>query len=1410
MKFNLKIKLLITMVIIGVVPLLVATFITSEIAKDSLVHETLDKLNISSEIKQTQIVSYFKEREADLFILSKRKDIKAIFDSFINYHKKTGVNSNQIYPVNTEEWNKIVDDMEDLTSDFLENYGYYDIFFICANHGHVMYSENQESDLGENLSSGELKNSGLAKTYQNVVKEKGFVFQDFEPYSPSNNQYSAFLGYPVFDKKEKLIGVIALQLDKRKINQIVQERTGMGNSGESYLVGLDKNNTTSFRCEPILRNKKIGDEVSNKAIKLCFFEKKENTVRQLNENGIIEYNHYHYFELYGNQWGLFSAINADEILEPVAKLQSTMLILGFVGIVLIALFSLYFANTLSRPIISLTEMAKQISIGNLKQKIITKTKDEIGALTESFQKMQTNLTQVVEQAKKVALGDYKSQIEPKSEKDELSISINNMTISLDKLSTETQKQNWLKTGQNKLNEVMRGDLDIPTLSNNIITYLAKYLEASIGAFYVYYEEKETLKLTGSFAFTMRKGLSKTYNIGEGIVGQAALEKKIISLTEIPENYIRINSALGDSIPKNIIVAPIILNNVIKGVIEFGAFREFTNEQLELINMVDENIAISINSAIARTKLKKLFETTKEQAVSLQEQQEMLQTSNEELEEQTKKLLQSEIELKAQQEELQTSNEELEEQTQKLRESELELKSQQEELQTTNEELEEKTQYLAGQKEEIQIKNSELETTKLKLEKKAKELEITSKYKSEFLANMSHELRTPLNSLLILSQDLANNKPENLTEDQIESAEIINKSGNDLLLLINDILDLSKIEAGKMNINVDKIFLHDFIKNLSKDFTPMANQKGLTLDINFEDNLPNAIYSDPLRTNQIMRNLISNAVKFTEEGKVILKIHRPANDIDLSRSGLDRNKTIGISVIDNGIGIPSEKLNEIFEAFHQIDGSTSRKYTGTGLGLSITRELVKILKGEIQVKSVEDKGSTFTVYLPISINDNGLDNSSFDTKFSCHSEINSNLNHYIINNDLQGQESFPAPTIDDDRENLHTNDRVILVIEDDLNFATTLHKFCKERNFKFIHSADGRNGIDLAKKHLPDAIILDIKLPGIEGWGVLQALKDNSTTRHIPIHMMSVEEENIDALKKGAIGYLTKPITNSQLNKAFEKIEDLMERNIKDLLIIEDDQNLQKSIVKLIGNGDVKSKAVSTGFDAMNELETVSYDCVILDLNLPDYSGFELLKKIEESNEITVPPIIVYTGRELTKEEDYELQKYASSIIIKGVKSEERLLDETALFLHRVVDNLPTPKKNIITKLHDKDALFENKRILLADDDMRNVYAISKILEDKGMEVLKAPNGQKSLEILEKENNIDLVLMDIMMPIMDGYDAMKEIRKQEKLWNLPIIALTAKAMKEDRDKCISAGANDYLPKPVDIDRLLSLIRVWLYK
>lgn len=935
---------------------------------------------------------------------------------------------------------------------------------------------------------------------------------------------------------------------------------------------------------------------------------------------------------------------------------------------------------------------------------------------------------------------------------------------LEKARKITEQVDWIKTGLASLNDLMRGNLSLTDFGNNVISAISNYLNAEVGIFYassVKYSE-DGFSVIGTYAFSDAEKLNQSIKNGEGLHGQAAIEKKQIIIDNIPNNYLKIKSGLGETLPHTICITPTIKDGIVTGIIEIGMLSQINEVQKQYLSEASILIALSMAAVQVREELETQFRHTQELAEELQRQQEELKASNEELEEQTMLLKQSEEKLKAQQEELQVSNEELE-----ARNDTLEL-----------------------QKREIEIARNDLNA-------KAEELELASKYKSEFLANMSHELRTPLNSLLILSKMLQENREGNLTNEQIESAEIIYNSGNDLLHLINEILDLAKIEAGRMDIHTEDVYVSELVDSVRNNFKHMAEDKGLVLNIIVGEKLPEYFESDRKRIEQILKNLISNSIKFTKKGEVKLTFKKPDYNTSFINPNLTSDNCLCMEVSDTGIGISKDKQKLIFQAFHQEEGGTSREYGGTGLGLSISRELANLLGGEITLSSEKGKGSKFMLYIP-------FQNQKSDNKSETFKTV-----HTIEKKPITKGLSDASEVLDDDRSIVKAGEKQILIIEDNVNFAKLLLNECRKKGFKGIIALNGEDGLLFAENYKPSAIILDIKLPGIDGYKVLEVLKENSRLRHIPVHIMSADDSTIEAFKKGAIGFLTKPPQKEQLDEAFNKLIDYSNRNMKSLLIAEDDNNLRESIVKLIGNGDVKTTAVSSGADVIKELLSSHYDCMIMDLGLSDISGFELLKTLEEKM-IKIPPVIVYTGKDLTRSEEEELRIHADSIIIKGVRSEERLLDEASLFLHRVVENLPSQKRKMIIDLHETDEMFKNKKLLLVDDDMRNMFALSKILGQKGFKLLKAENGIKALEVLKTETDIDLILMDIMMPEMDGYETIRRIRTKEKFFNTPIIALTAKAMKKDYAKCIEAGANDYLPKPLDVDRLCSMLRVWLYR
>jgi CheY-like chemotaxis protein/putative methionine-R-sulfoxide reductase with GAF domain len=1063
--------------------------------------------------------------------------------------------------------------------------------------------------------------------------------------------------------------------------------------------------------------------------------------------------------------------------ESASASALNFIFVTFLALALTLVPAFWIVHKLTHSIDTLVGVANEVALGNIDVQLEIDSKDEIGKLSSVFSSLMDTTKELATAADAIGQGNYDIEVKTRSEKDVLGNAISKMRLNLANMSKETKAQNWLKSGQTDLNEKMRGEQETTELAQNVITYLASYLDAKVGAIYLK-NEADTFKLLGSYAYTRRKNLSNQFKLGEGLIGQAALEKKPILITDVPDDYIKINSGLGEAAPLNILVTPFLYEGEVKGVIELGSFHQFNDLEMQFVQQIVENIAIAFHTAESRVELKRLLEESQAQSEELQSQQE----------------------------ELRVTNEELEEQTQALKESQENLKKQQEELKKANKELEQKTVDLTEQKKEIENKNSELEIARKEIEFKAADLELTSKYKSEFLANMSHELRTPLNSILILSRMLLENKKGNLNEKQVESARTINFSGSDLLELINEILDLSKIESGKMLINIDEMLLQQLPVYIKQNLAHLAEEKKLYLKVDLDKNLPQKIITDRQRVEQVIKNLMSNAIKFTDKGGVTVHIYKPSASTKLLRADLKPEKTIAISVSDTGIGIPIDKQKIIFEAFQQVDGTTSRKFGGTGLGLSISREIAKILGGEIHLESEEGKGSNFTLYLPESISVEQIDQEKITQKKVAAVSVNKESK----------EEQLPLAVkksvndIRDDRLDIAQGDKSILIVEDDLKFAKLLFDLTREKGFKCLIAEDGEAGLQLAVQYIPSAIILDVGLPRMDGWTVMERLKDNTETRHIPVYFISGQDKKIDAMRMGAIGYLTKPVSTDDINNAFSKIEKTISKDIKKLLVVEDDETMRNSILELIGNKDVEITDTGKGEDALKFLHENDFDCMVLDLGLTDISGFDLLKKISTDSKISDIPIIIYTGKELTKEEDNALRKYAKSIIIKGAKSPDRLLDEVSLFLHRVESNLPDRQKDVI-KIHtDGEEIFKGKKVLVVDDDVRNIYAISTILGEKEIEIATAENGKEALEILNKDPKINLVLMDIMMPEMDGYEAMSAIRKQKEFKDLPIIAITAKAMKGDRQKCIHAGANDYLSKPVDVDKLLSLLHVWLHK
>ena len=920
-----------------------------------------------------------------------------------------------------------------------------------------------------------------------------------------------------------------------------------------------------------------------------------------------------------------------------------------------------------------------------------------------------------------------------------------------------QRAAWLQAGEVGLAQVMLGDKTVRALGESILDYLTPYLGAQASV--LFEGEHDVFERTAALGVPGDAAVPERFGLREGLLGRAAADGTPIRLDDVPEGYLKLGSALGSDTPRHLVIAPFSADGVVNAVIEFGFLHPTDDQSLAFLAQIAQPVGVALRSARYRTELQNLLEATQRQSEELQ----------------------------VQSEELRVSNEELEEQGRALRESAVRLEQQQVELEQTNSQLEEQAQLLETQRDDLARSSAAVEL-------KARELEQASQYKSDFLANMSHELRTPLNSLLILSKLLGDNPHGNLTDEQAQYARTIQASGNDLLNLINDILDLSKIEAGHIDIRAETVALKRLAADLRQTFDPIARERGLDFAIDIATGAPAAIATDRQRLQQILKNLLANAFKFTAEGKVALTIAPFADD------------RLALTVTDTGIGISDEQQLAIFDAFRQADGSISRKYGGTGLGLSISRELARLLGGSIALASEPGAGSAFTVTIPLA-----YDPAQVAARPDPAAPVPTPSAPTKAKKPA-GKRTAALPTVDDDRDRLDDARRVLLVVEDDQVFAGIVRDLSREAGFQCLVAGTAEDALDLARRFTPSAIVLDLGLPDQSGLSVLDRLKREDATRHIPIHVVSASDHQQTALSLGAMGYLVKPVKREELAHALDALEAQLTRTMRRVLIVEDDPVQREAVRKLLAGPEVETVGAGTAAECLDLLRTQTFDCMVLDLSLPDASGFSLLETLSNDGEHGFPPVIVYTGHDLSPADEQQLRRYSSSIIIKGAKSPERLLDEVTLFLHQIVSDLPPEQQKMIQQSRNRDAMLEGRRILIVEDDVRNVYSLTNILEPRGANVAIARNGQEALDVLAERagtpGEVDLVLMDVMMPVMDGLDATRRIRRDPRWAKLPVIMLTAKAMPDDQERCLAAGANDYMAKPLDVDKLLSLVRVWM--
>ena len=1010
-------------------------------------------------------------------------------------------------------------------------------------------------------------------------------------------------------------------------------------------------------------------------------------------------------------------------------------------------------------------------------------------LTDNVNQLAANLTNQVramaDVATAVTKGDLTRSItvDASGEVAFLKDNVNEMIRNLRETTQKNTEQDWLKTNLAKFTRLLQGQRDLLTVARLILSEMAPLVEMQHGVFYIAdtSQEETVLNLLASYASRKRKSMATEFQLGEGLIGQCAVEKERIIINNAPSDYVRISSGLGNAAPSNIVVLPVLFEGQVKAVIELASFTPFNEIQFGFLDQLTESIGIVINTIEANMRTEELLKQSQSLAQELQSGQA----------------------------ELQETNRRLEMQAQSLQTSEDLLKRQQEELQQTNQELEDKARLLSEQKSEVEQKNRQIELASVALEDKAKQLALSSKYKSEFLANMSHELRTPLNSMLILSKMLAGNPESTLTEKQVEFAETIHSSGADLLALINEILDLSKIESGNMGVEIGDVFFDDLRADMERNFRQIATDKGLQLEVEIKADLPDRMQTDVKRLRQVLKNLLSNAFKFTQQGEVAVTIGSETSGWSLENQNLNRAaRVIAFRVRDTGIGIAEDKQQLIFEAFQQEDGTTSRKYGGTGLGLSISREIARLLGGEVTLESRPGAGSTFTFYLPERYEPEAPLTAEQKFEVDGHDGPRAMLAALSRQAALSEDPMRVRPALDDDRSSISPDDRVILIVEDDHDFAAELMKVAHELEFKCLVSVHGEDALLTARKFRPAAITLDLTLPGMHGYAVLDRLKHDPSTRHIPIQVISAVDDPKRLLRLGAYGHLIKPSSTGRLFEAVKSIKSFVERKRKRLLIVEDDAILRNSIVELLGGDDVEIEAVGTGAESLEAAKRAQFDCAVVDLMLPDMAWSDLISKFKREQKFGEFPVIVHTGKDLSKRETSRIRKMAETIIIKDADSLERLVDETSLYLHRDVADMSQAQKNMIKNVNMIDPRLEDKKVLVVDDDIRNIFALTSVLERQKMEVVYAENGKDGIEMLSKTPGIDGVLMDIMMPEMDGFEAMRAIREISKFKTVPIIAVTAKAMTGDRQKCLEAGASDYITKPVETEQLLSLLRIWL--
>jgi len=1395
-------------ILISILPMSFVAWISIQNSINTINGAQVDKLAAIAKAKHNHLSAYFNSTITNLRLQAELENTVKFLEAMKLAYRTEVQLSNQTEQSLSKitkgyQWALLE---EEFAADFLHfqtTFDYIDTLLL-DNNGNILYSIRKDSDFGSNVYTKENKDNLFSKTVKKAMETGTPVYSDMQIYRPYNNQISSFLMQAVVDEYGDKLGVLAIHLSLSPIQEVMKDNTGLGNTGETFLIGDDllMRSNSRFSADSSILSTDIDIQNSH-----YLFEPEKG----VSASSMQEYRGYRGTHVYGVQLPILFAgvkmkviaeIEKSEALKPTRVLLIRVLIVVLITIFIVIFLSILSTRTIVTPITKLTLWAQNLAEGHLTKEIIKTPNNEIGILNNTFNGLVDSFIQVTSMIKALSVGDLTKKVKPRSENDVLVQTLNQLNIALqsvveqadeigkgnydteilsrsenDVLGTAlqlmthnlrtskltNQRQNWLKTSLAEIAEILSGENETDQLACDISRYFAKLFNAHTAVLFTVNAEANNgyLLFNGGYAFDESSELKKCIKFGEGLLGQCAVEQEILVLENIPNNNLYVSSSTTKIKTTHIIVAPLITNKMVKGVIELGGFDQIKPEHLELLKLSSDVIAVAFELSYNLKQTRKLLETTQQQ-----------------------------------QTELANYNTALKDQTDQLKDSENKLKEKSLILSEINEELSARGEILEKQK-------SILEKAKKETEEKAEALEEASKYKSEFLANMSHELRTPLNSLLILAGILAKNEEGNLTDDDVESAEVILDSGNHLLNLINEILDLSKVESGQMLIMEDEVVLNDLKSNFESRFSHMAKDKSIHFEVQLSDELPANFLCDLVKLNQIINNLISNAIKFTNQGSIKLMIHKKTNKDCLA--GLD--EVMAFSVIDTGIGIEKSKQGAIFGAFQQADGSTSRTHGGTGLGLSISLSFAHLLGGDIDVKSSLGDGSCFSLYLP-------LDKSKINNKYTEQSKDKIETN------------------FQDDRNKINENISTLLIVEDDFNFAKIVFDECKKQNCQAIIASNGEEGLLLLKKFNFTGIILDYMLPDLTGKDILIELKKDPKTENIPVHIVSALDNSEGLDDFGEINQAVKPISHDKMIDIIQSLSGGSDSAIK-VLIVEDDTTGLFALKKLFKNENVLTEGVQTAQSAIVSLRHQEYQVMILDLGLPDFSGIDLLDFIDEDQAIKLPEIVIHTGRDLSEPEKQKLYKYTDRIVIKSSHSHDKLLSAVHWFVEKVtaVDldvisfetevepkllPLEKDKNELSNELAtsndnsdvDDNTYFDGKSILIVDDDMRNTFALAKVLRSKRLNVQIASSGEQCLSLLEEENSIRLILMDIMMPVMDGYETMNLIRKEDKFSTLNIIAVTANAMPGDEDKCIKAGANAYISKPIDIDKLMIAIKSYV--